>query len=71
MSTDYLRLSGTSMAAPVVAGAIATMVEKDGLTPDTIKARLMKTAFKGIPAASVYVDRARASLILCTPICSP
>ena len=57
MSTDYLRLSGTSMAAPVVAGAIATMVEKeDSLTPDTIKARLMKTAFKGIPAASVYVD---------------
>ena len=49
----YLRLSGTSMATPVVAGAAALMVQKDStLTPDTIKARMMKSAWKGYPVTS-------------------
>ena len=43
----YFSLSGTSMATPVVSGAAALMIEKDPtLTPDTVKARLMKTASK-------------------------
>jgi serine protease AprX len=43
----YFRLSGTSMAAPVVAGAVALMLDKDStLSPDTIKARLMLSADK-------------------------
>ena len=56
-STDYVRLSGTSMAAPMVAGAAALMLQKEpGLNPDTVKARLMKTATKSFPQFSTAVD---------------
>jgi serine protease AprX len=56
-SADYYRLSGTSMAAPMVSGAAALMLQKDwSLTPDTIKARLMKTATKAFPLYSTAVD---------------
>jgi serine protease AprX len=43
----YFRLSGTSMAAPMVAGAAALMLQKEpGLNPATVKARLMASAVK-------------------------
>jgi serine protease AprX len=62
----YFELSGTSMATPVVSGAAAIMIQNEpGLTPDTIKARLMKSARKNtFPVSStadpttgqVYID---------------
>jgi serine protease AprX len=57
LSGKYTRLSGTSMATPIVAGAAALMFQKDPtLTPDTIKARMMKTAWKGYPINSWGYD---------------
>jgi serine protease AprX len=47
-TSKYYVLSGTSMATPVVSGAVALMLQQNSsLTPDQVKARLMKTAWKG------------------------
>jgi serine protease AprX len=44
-SANFLMLNGTSMATPVVSGAVADMLQgQPSLTPDQVKARLMKTA---------------------------
>lgn len=41
----YFRMSGTSMAAPIVAGATALLLQSEpNLTPDEVKFRLMATA---------------------------
>jgi serine protease AprX len=54
---EYMLLSGTSMATPVVSGTAALMLQKDPtLSPDTIKARIMKTAGKTFPVSSVATD---------------
>ncbi len=48
-AAKYYELSGTSMATPIVSGAVALMLQQNpALTPDQVKARLMKTAWKGI-----------------------
>ncbi len=56
-TTNYLRLSGTSMATPVVSGAAALLIQQQPfLTPDQVKARLMKTAGKILPRNSTGTD---------------
>jgi serine protease AprX len=56
-SDYYFTLSGTSMATPMVSGTAALMLQKDStLTPDTVKARLMKSATKTFPKSSTATD---------------
>ena len=53
----YMRLSGTSMATPMVSGAAALMLQKTPtLSPDVVKARLMRTATKTFPAQTSITD---------------
>lgn len=78
-SWRYLQLSGTSMAAGVVSGAAARMIDKDpGLTPDTVKARLMRSARKmsgdptAIGAGALDVEAAmNATGVMSVPALSP
>src|SRR6266852_2930140 len=56
-SPQYMRMSGTSMATPVVSGIAALLLQKTpSLTPDQVKARLMKTAWKGFSQYTTATD---------------
>jgi subtilisin family serine protease len=56
-ANKYIRLSGTSMAAPMAAGAAALLVQREpGLTPGQVKSRLMRTASKAFPASSTVTN---------------
>jgi serine protease AprX len=58
-STQYFALSGTSMAAGVVSGVVADLLQaQPNLTPDQVKARLMKSAYKTFPSSSTVYDPA-------------
>lgn len=50
VGNDYFRMSGTSMSAPVVSGAVALLLQDEpGLTPDQVKERLRVTANQDWP----------------------
>ncbi len=54
---SYMELSGTSMAAPVVsAAAVLLLSQNNFLTPDQIKTRLMKTAWRGMVHSASITD---------------
>jgi serine protease AprX len=56
-STSYFTLSGTSMATGVVSGVVADLLQAHPtLTPDQVKARLMKSASKSFPQSSSVYD---------------
>jgi serine protease AprX len=47
VDNNYFRMSGTSMSAPVVTGAVALLLQDEpNLNPDQVKYRLMSTANK-------------------------
>lgn len=49
-SPYYLTLSGTSMAARLVSGAAAMLIDQNpAITPDQVKSKLMRTAWRGFP----------------------
>lgn len=51
ISNNYFLMSGTSMAAPLVAGSVALLLRSNPfLTPDQVKYRLESTANKNWPA---------------------
>jgi serine protease AprX len=74
----YYDLSGTSMAAPMVAGTAVLMIQKDStLSPATVKARLMASAVKDAAlvfetgAGYLNVDAALKATGLATSALSP
>ncbi len=57
MSNSLMRMSGTSMASAVTAGAAALLIQSNpNLTPDQVKYRLIKTARRFATGGAGYLD---------------
>ena len=63
LNNKYFRMSGTSVSAPIVAGAVSLLLQDEpNLTPDQVKYRLMATANRSWPgydpvrAGAGYLD---------------
>ncbi len=62
-SHTYYLMSGTSMAAAVVSGAAADLIQaQPSLTPDQVKLLLMETSSKTFPASSTVVDQTTGNI---------
>src|SRR3954452_4195404 len=58
-SSNYFVLSGTSMAAAAVSGAVADLIQaRPELTPDQVKLLIMGTAYRTFPQSSSVYDTA-------------
>jgi serine protease AprX len=58
---NFIEMSGTSMAAPVITGAIALMLEANpGLTPNQIKYLLIETSQSTVTAGANIIDMKKA-----------
>jgi subtilisin family serine protease len=70
--SEYIQLSGTSMAAPAVTGAAALLLQKEPtLTPDSVKYRLMKSASRDFPNLMTSTDPITGITYKSRPSASP